>query len=265
MAHASRLHVCSPGPFLSSARLPGVRRARAHLYSLAFLLPGVNCLAYDEAIMAQQDRIQQEIAVQNPLVSERLELSVLYKEYAEDDNIYQQKIKVGAWPRAQEPGRFRPELGWAWPQRVGWWEALWSLVHRLAESGTKDLDSDPGAATWQLYPQQLLRCLRAVETSAVKSGDESKGACEVAEMMPGGLVPAVGSLWSQCSRGWGVLAGGGWLVGRCRRRHSLAPASVERQAALGEGPGSSCKALVPPLETEVSPLTTHFLLSELGV
>lgn len=37
-----------------------------------------------------------QIAVQNPLVSERLELSVLYKEYAEDDNIYQQKIKVGA-------------------------------------------------------------------------------------------------------------------------------------------------------------------------
>ncbi|KAM9095166.1 ubiquitin thioesterase OTUB1-like [Sarcophilus harrisii] len=54
---------------------------------------GINSLAYDEAIMAQQDRIQQEIAVQNPLVSERLELSVLYKEYAEDDNIYQQKIK----------------------------------------------------------------------------------------------------------------------------------------------------------------------------
>ncbi|XP_034632304.1 ubiquitin thioesterase OTUB1 isoform X2 [Trachemys scripta elegans] len=43
--------------------------------------------------MAQQDRIQQEIAVQNPLVSDRLELSVLYKEYAEDDHIYQQKIK----------------------------------------------------------------------------------------------------------------------------------------------------------------------------
>lgn len=36
-----------------------------------------------------------QIAVQNPLVSERLELSVLYKEYAEDDNVYQQKIKVG--------------------------------------------------------------------------------------------------------------------------------------------------------------------------
>ncbi|KAL7978208.1 hypothetical protein Chor_014747 [Crotalus horridus] len=54
---------------------------------------GVNCLAYDEAIMAQQDRIQQEIAVQNPLVSERMELTVLYKEYADDDHIYQQKIK----------------------------------------------------------------------------------------------------------------------------------------------------------------------------
>lgn len=54
---------------------------------------GVNCLAYDEAIMAQQDRIQQEIAVQNPLVSERLELAVLYKEYAQDDHVYQQKIK----------------------------------------------------------------------------------------------------------------------------------------------------------------------------
>ncbi|EPQ16762.1 Cyclin-dependent kinase 2-associated protein 1 [Myotis brandtii] len=43
--------------------------------------------------MAQQDRVQQEIAVQNSLVSEQLELSVLYKNYAEDDNIYQQKIK----------------------------------------------------------------------------------------------------------------------------------------------------------------------------
>ncbi|XP_015276033.1 PREDICTED: ubiquitin thioesterase OTUB1 [Gekko japonicus] len=33
------------------------------------------------------------IAVQNPLVSERMELSVLYKEYADDDHVYQQKIK----------------------------------------------------------------------------------------------------------------------------------------------------------------------------
>ncbi|XP_037537728.1 ubiquitin thioesterase OTUB1 [Nematolebias whitei] len=54
---------------------------------------GVNCLAYDEAIIAQQDRIQQEIANTNPLVSERQELAVLQKEYAEDDTVYQLKIK----------------------------------------------------------------------------------------------------------------------------------------------------------------------------
>lgn len=35
-----------------------------------------------------------QIAVQNPLVSERMEVAVLYKEYADDDHIYQQKIKV---------------------------------------------------------------------------------------------------------------------------------------------------------------------------
>ncbi|XP_028665314.1 ubiquitin thioesterase OTUB1b [Erpetoichthys calabaricus] len=56
-------------------------------------MEGVNCLAYDEAIMAQQDRIQQEIATSNPLVSDRQELSVLNKEYALDDIVYQQKIK----------------------------------------------------------------------------------------------------------------------------------------------------------------------------
>ncbi|XP_011897581.1 PREDICTED: ubiquitin thioesterase OTUB1 [Cercocebus atys] len=64
---------------------------------------GVNCLAYDEAIMAQQDRIQQEVRGCNccaePLVSERLELSVLYKEYAEDDNIYQQEDQGGSLAR----------------------------------------------------------------------------------------------------------------------------------------------------------------------
>ncbi|XP_062892339.1 ubiquitin thioesterase OTUB1b isoform X1 [Mobula hypostoma] len=53
----------------------------------------VNFLAYDEAIMAQQDRIQQEIATTNPLVSDKLDLSVLYKEYAEDDQVYQLKVK----------------------------------------------------------------------------------------------------------------------------------------------------------------------------
>lgn len=57
-----------------------------------------------------------QIAVQNPLVSERLELSVLYKEYAEDDNIYQQKIKVGAQRAGREHGggsRSRSTLGLA--------------------------------------------------------------------------------------------------------------------------------------------------------
>ena len=49
--------------------------------------------------------------MQNPLVSERLELSVLYKEYAEDDNIYQQKIKVGAWLRGQEELSGRDRAG----------------------------------------------------------------------------------------------------------------------------------------------------------
>ncbi|KAG7240128.1 hypothetical protein INR49_027983 [Caranx melampygus] len=56
-------------------------------------MEGVNCLAYDEAIIAQQDRIQQEIANSNPLVSDRQDLSVLQREYAEDDTVYQLKIK----------------------------------------------------------------------------------------------------------------------------------------------------------------------------
>ncbi|KAJ8366742.1 hypothetical protein AAFF_G00342740 [Aldrovandia affinis] len=56
-------------------------------------MEGQNCLAHDEAIMAQQDRIQQEIATSNPLVSERQDLSVLKREYAQDDTVYQQKIK----------------------------------------------------------------------------------------------------------------------------------------------------------------------------
>ncbi|XP_033853639.1 ubiquitin thioesterase OTUB1-like [Acipenser ruthenus] len=57
------------------------------------LRSGGNCLAHDEAIMAQQDRIQQEIATSNPLVSERQDLSVLKREYAQEDLVYQQKIK----------------------------------------------------------------------------------------------------------------------------------------------------------------------------
>ncbi|XP_028839321.1 ubiquitin thioesterase OTUB1a isoform X1 [Denticeps clupeoides] len=54
---------------------------------------GVNSLAYDEAIMAQQDRIQQEIATSIPLVSGVNDISILKKEYAQDDTVYQQKIK----------------------------------------------------------------------------------------------------------------------------------------------------------------------------
>ncbi|XP_036444998.1 ubiquitin thioesterase OTUB1a [Colossoma macropomum] len=54
---------------------------------------GLNCLAYDEAIIAQQDRIQQEIATSIPLVSDRQDLAILKQEYAEDDTIYQQKIR----------------------------------------------------------------------------------------------------------------------------------------------------------------------------
>ncbi|XP_075693350.1 ubiquitin thioesterase OTUB1 isoform X3 [Rhinoderma darwinii] len=56
-------------------------------------MDGVNCLTYDEAIIAQQDRIQQEIAGHTPLLSDRLDLSVLYQEYASDDLVYQDKIK----------------------------------------------------------------------------------------------------------------------------------------------------------------------------
>lgn len=84
-----------------------------------------------------------QIAVQNPLVSERLELSVLYKEYAEDDNIYQQKIKVGAWLR----GRKSPGAGVGLLQvcsllgpascRGGCWGLLWLLVLKCVDSGIK--------------------------------------------------------------------------------------------------------------------------------
>ncbi|XP_028839322.1 ubiquitin thioesterase OTUB1a isoform X2 [Denticeps clupeoides] len=43
--------------------------------------------------MAQQDRIQQEIATSIPLVSGVNDISILKKEYAQDDTVYQQKIK----------------------------------------------------------------------------------------------------------------------------------------------------------------------------
>ena len=43
-----------------------------------------------------------QIATSNPLVSARQELSVLQREYAQDDSIYQLKIKVG--PAAESDG-----------------------------------------------------------------------------------------------------------------------------------------------------------------
>uniref|UniRef100_S4RNK6 Ubiquitin thioesterase n=1 Tax=Petromyzon marinus TaxID=7757 RepID=S4RNK6_PETMA len=49
--------------------------------------------AYDEAIIAQQEKIQQEIAMATPLISDKHDISVLMREYNDDDEIYQKKIK----------------------------------------------------------------------------------------------------------------------------------------------------------------------------
>lgn len=49
-------------------------------------------MARDEAIMAQQERIQHEIKEANPLVSEKLDLAILHEEYR-DDPVYTQKVK----------------------------------------------------------------------------------------------------------------------------------------------------------------------------
>ncbi|XP_066281449.1 ubiquitin thioesterase OTUB1-like isoform X1 [Branchiostoma lanceolatum] len=48
---------------------------------------------YDEAIMAQQDRIQQEIAETSQLIGDHEDLLLLSNEYSEEDNVYQGKIK----------------------------------------------------------------------------------------------------------------------------------------------------------------------------
>ena len=58
--------------------------------------------------------------MQNPLVSERLELAVLYKEYAEDDHIYQQKIKVGTSMGREAP--LRPCCGTRSLERAPVWD-----------------------------------------------------------------------------------------------------------------------------------------------
>lgn len=48
---------------------------------------------YDDAIIAQVDNIQKEIAENNQLVSEKLDITRLQKEYSIDDFVYQAKIK----------------------------------------------------------------------------------------------------------------------------------------------------------------------------
>lgn len=51
-----------------------------------------------------------QIANSNPLVSERQELAVLQKEYAEDDTVYQLKIKVSLQlhPHLHSPASYIP-------------------------------------------------------------------------------------------------------------------------------------------------------------
>lgn len=48
----------------------------------------------DELIIAQQNRIDTEIKEKLPLVSDLVSLDVLLNEYAEDDIVYRNKIKV---------------------------------------------------------------------------------------------------------------------------------------------------------------------------
>uniref|UniRef100_A0A023FKJ6 Ubiquitin thioesterase n=1 Tax=Amblyomma cajennense TaxID=34607 RepID=A0A023FKJ6_AMBCJ len=48
---------------------------------------------HDEAILAQEKEIEREIAERIPLVDIKQDLSVLQKEYAADDLVYQEKVK----------------------------------------------------------------------------------------------------------------------------------------------------------------------------
>lgn len=50
----------------SQANLEDFFFSHQDVSSLSLSHSGVNCLAYDEAIMAQQDRIQQEVSAQQP-------------------------------------------------------------------------------------------------------------------------------------------------------------------------------------------------------
>lgn len=53
-------------------------------------VPDIN---HDEAILAQEKEIEREIAERIPLVDTKQDLSILQKEYALEDEVYQQKVK----------------------------------------------------------------------------------------------------------------------------------------------------------------------------
>ena len=83
---------------------------------------GVNSLAYDEVIMAQKDQIQQEIAMQNPLASEQTELTVLYKECDENDNINRRSrtsTKSTVLVHLQDPAQWELLLSSFWVLPTG--------------------------------------------------------------------------------------------------------------------------------------------------
>lgn len=83
-----------------------------------------------------------QIAVQNPLVSERLELSVLYKEYAEDDNVYQQKIKVGI----RQGGGDGPAACQAW----GWALSSETMSHSTSAGASMASPVSLCGSAWRL-------------------------------------------------------------------------------------------------------------------
>ncbi|XP_049526538.1 ubiquitin thioesterase OTUB1 [Dermacentor silvarum] len=53
----------------------------------------ISDINHDEAILAQEKEIEREIAERIPLVDTKQDLSILEKEYALDDEVYQQKVK----------------------------------------------------------------------------------------------------------------------------------------------------------------------------
>lgn len=87
-------------------------------------------------------------------------ISVLYKEYAEDDNIYQQKIKVGAWLRGRSVSASDPLLAGLASERVACWGSpLLACSQVCGLRNQKDLDCQPDSAVQQLCPRQVLQCL----------------------------------------------------------------------------------------------------------